>query len=143
MALILFPEKDFFRIFNDVQDYRTILLGRIHEREWYGLVYENSDGATFYCPDLVRKFYLGINTDSINLDLNQFIVHLNHGDLLVTLETIEEVTQVPSPPQHITPLPLTEHMTLMGVRCNEQDRGLWENTTFIVLAIGSNGTSWL
>jgi len=51
-------------------------------------VYDNSDVDTFYCPDLVRKFYLGIDTDSINPDLNQFIVHLDHGDLLVTIETI-------------------------------------------------------
>jgi len=72
----------------------------------------------------VRKFYLGIDTDSINLDLNQFIVHLDHGDLLVTIETIEEITQVPSPPQQIAPLPLIEYMTLMGARCTKQDRGL-------------------
>ena len=99
-------------------------------REWYGLVYDNSDGDTFYCPNLVRKFYLGIDTDSINLDLNQIIVHLDYGDLLVTLETIEEVTQVPSPLQHIARLPLIEYMALMGVRCTEQDRGLQTNTTF-------------
>jgi len=78
----------------------------------------------------VRKFYLGIDTDSINLDLNQFIVQLTHRDLLVTIETIQEVTQVSSPPQHIAPLPLIEYMTLMGVRCTEQDRGLWASIIF-------------
>jgi len=66
-------------------------------------VYDNSDGDTFYCPDLVRSFYLGIDTASINQALNQFTVHLDHGNLLLTIEAIEEVTQVPSPPQHIAP----------------------------------------
>jgi len=77
-------------------------------------VYDNSDVETFYCPDLVRKFYLGMDTNSINLDLNQFIIHLDHGDLLVTIETIQDITQVPSPPQLIAPLALIEYMTLMG-----------------------------
>ena len=89
-----------------------------------------SDVDTFYCPDLVRKFYLAIDTDPINLDLNQFIVHLDRGDLLVTIETIQEVMQVPSPPQHIAPLLLIEYMTLIGARCTEQDRDLWASTTF-------------
>jgi len=92
MAPTIFLEKDFSRILNDIQGYEIVFLDRIRERQWYGLVYENSDGDTFYCPDLVRKFYLGIDTDSIKLDLNQFIVHLYHGDLLVTIETIAEVT---------------------------------------------------
>ena len=61
-------------------------------------MYDNSDADIFYCPDLVRKFYLGIDTNSINLDLNQFIIHLNHKDQLVTIETIHEVTQLSSPP---------------------------------------------
>ena len=98
MAPTIFPEKDFSRILNDVQDYGTIFLDRIWERQWYGLVYDNSAVDIFYCPDLVRKYYLGIDTDSINLDLNQFIVHLDHGDLLVTTETIQDIMQVPSPP---------------------------------------------
>ena len=37
---------------------------------------------------------------------------------------------MPSPPQHIAPFPLHEYMTLMGVRCTKQDRGLRANTTF-------------
>ena len=36
---------------------------------------------------------------TINLEHNKFLVHLDHGDLLVTLEAIEEVTQVPVPAQ--------------------------------------------
>ena len=52
MAPTMFLKKDFSRILNDVQDYGTIFLDRIHERQWYGLVYDNSDGDTFYCPDL-------------------------------------------------------------------------------------------
>ena len=74
MAPTIFPEKDFSRLLSDVQGYGTIFLDRIHERQWYGLVYDNSDGDTFYCPDLVRSFYLGIDTASINQALNQFTV---------------------------------------------------------------------
>ena len=37
------------------------------------------------CLDLVKKFYTGIDTTTINLEHNQFLVHLNHGDLLLTL----------------------------------------------------------
>ena len=80
------------------------------------LVYDNSNVDIFYCQDLVRNFYLGIDTDSINLNLNQFIVHLDHRDLLVTIKTAQDVAQVPSPPQHIAPLPLIKYMTLMGAR---------------------------
>jgi len=130
MALIIFLEKDFFKIFNDVHGYGTVFLDRIRERQWYGLVYDNSDVDTFYYPDLLRKFYLRIDIDFINLDLNQFFVHLDHGDLLVTIETIEEVTQVSAPPQHIASLPLIKYMTLMGVRCTKQDRGLRARPAF-------------
>ena len=49
---------------------------------------------------------------------------------MVTTETIQEVTQMPSPPQHIAPLPLIEYMTLIGTRCTGQDRGLQASTTF-------------
>ena len=89
MAPTIFPS----RLLSDVQGYGTIFLGRIHERQWYGLVYDNSDGDTFYCPDLVRSFYLGIDNASINQSLNQFTVHLDHGNLLLTIEAIEEVTR--------------------------------------------------
>ena len=92
MAPTIFPERDFFRIVNDVQGYGIVFLDRIREKQWYGSVYDNSDGDNFYCPNLVRKFYLGIDIDSINLDFNQFIIHLDHGDLVVTIETIKDVT---------------------------------------------------
>ena len=42
-------------------------------------------------PELVKKFYLRIDAMTINVDLNQFLIHLDHEDLLVTLETIEKV----------------------------------------------------
>ena len=47
MAPTIFPKKKFSRIFNDVQGYGTVLLDRIRERQWYGLVYDNSDVDTF------------------------------------------------------------------------------------------------
>ena len=70
MAPTIFAEKDFSKIFNDIHCYGTVFLDRIRERQWYGLVYNNFDVDIFYCPDLVRKFYLETDTDFINLDLN-------------------------------------------------------------------------
>jgi len=67
-------------------------------------------------PDLVKKFHIEMDMNTIDLDHNQFLVHLDNGDLLVTIEKIEDVTQVPVPPQHVAPLPKIEYMTLMGAR---------------------------
>ena len=52
----------------------------------------NNNGDAFYCPGIVNKFYSGIDTNTIDLDLNQFLVHLEDGNLLVTPATIEEVS---------------------------------------------------
>ena len=130
MAPVFFAEKDFSRIFNNIHGYETVFLDRIRERQWYELVYDNKDLNAYYCPELVKKFYLRIDATAINLDLNQFLIHLDHGDLLITLETIKEVTQIPAPPQHTVPLPLIDYMTLMDARCTKLDRGLRASTTF-------------
>ena len=90
MAPIIFPEKDFSRIFHDVHGYGTVFLDRIRERQWYGLVYDNTDLDAYYCPDLVKQFYLGIDVETIDHD--QFVVHFAHGDLAITRDTIEAVT---------------------------------------------------
>ena len=113
MAPVICAEKDFSRIFNDIHGYGTVFLDRIRKRQWCGLVYNNTDLDTYYCPKLVKKFYLGINATIINLDVNQFLVYLNHRDLLVSLETIEEVTQILAPPLHVASLPLIDYMILM------------------------------
>ena len=101
MAPTIFPEKDFSYIFNDVQGYGTVFLDRIRERQWYGLVYDNTNLDAYYCPDLVKQFYLGIDVETIDHD--QFVVHFDHGDLAVTRDTIEAVTQVPSPLSMLPP----------------------------------------
>ena len=144
MAPVIFPEKDFSRIFSDVHGYDTVFLDRIRERQWYGLVYDNIDLDTYYCPDLVKKICMGINVAAIDHD--HFVVHLDHGDLEVTWVTIEEATQIPSSPQHTAPLPLIDYMTLMGVRCTELDHGVRENTTFRnshCVNVGSNAIFWV
>jgi len=115
MAPSIFLEKDFSWIFNDVNGYGRIFLDRIREQNWYELVYDNSNVDAFYCPDLVKNFYLGIDTTTIDLDHNQFLVHLEHGDLLVTPATIEEVTQIPVSLMHVAPIPFIDYMLLIGV----------------------------
>ena len=40
---MIFPEKDFSRIFSDVHGYGTVFLDQIRERQCYGLVYDNTD----------------------------------------------------------------------------------------------------
>jgi len=72
-----------------------VFLDRIRERQWYGLVYNNTNLYAYYFPDLVKQFYLGI--DVATIDHDHFVVHLDHGDFEVTRDTIEEVTQIPSP----------------------------------------------
>jgi len=130
MASSLFPEKDFSRLLSDLNGYRHIFIDRIRERGWYTLVYDNTDVDMFYCPDLVRKFYTDIDTTSVDLNRNQFLVHLDSGDLLVTIDRIHEVTQLTIPPQHTTPLALIDYMTIMGVQCTELDQDLRASTTF-------------
>ena len=64
----------------------------------YKLVYDNADRDAFYCPDLVAQFYTNIDASTIDNDLHQFIVHFNSGDLVVNINTIDEITQIPCPP---------------------------------------------
>ena len=106
MAPTIFVEKDFSRILTDVNQCDHVFIDRIRERNFYTLVYDNTDFNSFYCPDLVKQFYTSIDASTINLDLNQFVVRFDTGDLLVTIDTIAEVTQIPSLPQHTAPLPL-------------------------------------
>jgi len=68
------------------------------------LVYVNTDLGAYYCPDLVKKNYLGI--DAATIDHDHFVIHLDHGDFEVTRDTIEEVTQIPFSPHHVAPLPI-------------------------------------
>jgi len=59
------------------------------------LVYDNTNLDAYYCPDLVKKFYLGI--DVVTIDHNHFVVHLDHGDFEVTRDTIEAATKFHPP----------------------------------------------
>jgi len=98
-----------------VNRYEHVILDR--ERPWYELVYNNTYIDVFYCPDLIKKFYTRVDMTTINLEHNQFLVHLDHDDLLVTSKAIEEATQVPVPPKHAAPLLLIDYMPLMSARC--------------------------
>ena len=57
-------------------------------------------------------------------------MHFDSGDLVVNVNTIEEITQILCPPQHVAPLPLIGYIFIMGVRCQEKDHGLKASTTF-------------
>ena len=73
---------------------------------------------------------LGINTSTIDLDQNQFLVHLDHGNFLVTPTTLEEVTQILVSPVHAASLPLIVYMLMRVVRCIEVDHDLKASNTF-------------
>jgi len=127
MAPTIFAEKDFSRLFSDVGH---IFLDMIREWNWYTLVYDNSDYEAYYCPELVKLFYANLDQATINLDTHQFTVHLATGDIIVTVDMLEDYTLVPSNPHYSDPLPLIEYMTMMGARFTKQDRGLKASTTF-------------
>ena len=57
-------------------------------------------------------------------------MHLATGDIIITTDMLEDYTQVPNNLHHSEPLPLIEYITIMGVRCTEQHRGLKASTTF-------------
>ena len=114
----------------DIHGYGTIFLDRIRERNWFRLVYDNEDGVAYYCPKLVTQFFTQIDTNTIDLDQQTFIVHFETGDIIVNINTLWIVTHIPCLPQHDTPFPIIEYMTAMGVRCEEKDHGLKANTTF-------------
>jgi len=107
MAPSIFAEKDFARLFSDIHGYGHIFLNRIREWNWYTLVYDNSDHEAYYCPELVKLFYAHIDQASIDFDNHQFTVHLPTGDIIVTVDMLEDYTQVPSNPHHSDPLPLS------------------------------------
>jgi len=130
MAPNLFVEKDYSKIFCDHNGYGHIFIDRIRAWDWYSLVYDNTDNDAFYCPELVTSFYNSIDHASVNFDTYQFTVHMPLGDIFITIPLLEEITHVPSYPQHSDPLPLIDYMTIMGARCTEQDRGLKASTTF-------------
>ena len=78
----------------------------------------------------VKRFYSYINTTTIDLDNHQFTVHFETGDITVTIDMIEDYTQITSSPHHSKLLPLIEYMSIMGAHCTEQDHGLKASTTF-------------
>ena len=43
------------------------------------LVCDNTNLDAYFCAELVKKFYLGIDAMTINQDLYQFLVYLDHG----------------------------------------------------------------
>ena len=47
IAPTIFAEKNFVRIFMDVNNYGTIFLDRIREWNWFGLVYDNEDSNVY------------------------------------------------------------------------------------------------
>ena len=130
MAPIIFAEKDFSRILSDVNGYDYVFLDRIREWNWYNLVYDNSEYEVYYCPELVKIFYANIDQPTIDLETHQFTVHLVNWDIIVSIDMLEDYTQVPNNPHHGDPFLLIEYMTIMGTRCTEQDRGLKVSTTF-------------
>ena len=67
MAPSIFAEKDFSRILSDVNGYEHLFLDRIRERNWYALVYDNSEYEAYYSPELVKKFYSSIDTTTNSL----------------------------------------------------------------------------
>ena len=92
MAPTIFAEKDFSKILTDVNQYGHVFIEKIRERNWYTLVYDNINLDLFYCPDLIKQFCTGIDASTIDLHLNQFVVHFDTRDLLVTIDTIAKVT---------------------------------------------------
>jgi len=130
MAPSIFTEKDFARNFSNIIVYGHIFLDWIREWNWYALVYDNSTHEAYHCPELVKLFYVSIDRASINFDTNQFMVHMPTGDLIITVDMLEDCTQVPSNTHHRDPLPLIDYMIVMGARCTEQDRGLKASTMF-------------
>jgi len=68
MAPSVFAEKDFSKILTDSNEYGHVFLDRIRERNWYALVYDNSEFEAYYCPELVKKFYTCIDTTTIDLN---------------------------------------------------------------------------
>ena len=103
MAPTVFAEKDFSRLFSDLNGYGHVFLDRIREWNWYTLVYDNSEYEAYYCPELVKLFYVNLDQATIDLDTHQFTVHLATRDIIVSIDMLEDYTQVPSNPHHNDP----------------------------------------
>jgi len=58
------------------------------------------------------------------------MVCFESDDLIITVDLIHNVTQLPIPSHHAAPLALINYMPLIGVWCTEMDHGLRANTTF-------------
>jgi len=139
MALSIFAEKDFSRIFSDVNGYGHIFLDQIHEWNWY----DNSDHEAYHYHKLIKLFYTSIDQASINFDTNQFMVHMPTGDIVITLNILEDYTHVPSNPHHRDPLPLIDYMTDRGLAVPSKIGGSKPVLRFaisIALDAGSNAT---
>ena len=92
----------------------------------------------------MKKFFIRIDPSTINLNQNRFVVHFDSGDLIVTLDLIQEVTQLPIPTHHAAPMAFIDYLTLMGIQCMEMDRGLVPALlleTCMTLDIGSSTIS--
>ena len=79
-------------------------------------MYDNSEFDAYYCS-VVKKFYTCIDTTYTNLDHHQFTMYFDTGDIIVTVDMIEDYTQVPSAPQTVSPFPLlsTWQLWVLGV----------------------------
>ena len=55
---------------------------------------------------------------------------MSTGDLVITVDMLEDYNQILSNPHHCDPLPSIDYMTVMGTRCTEQDKGLKTSTMF-------------
>jgi len=86
MTPSIFAEKDFSRILTDVNGYDHVFMDRIRERNWYTLVYDNSEFEAYYFPEIVKRFYSCIDTTTIDLDNHQFTVHFDTRDITVTID---------------------------------------------------------
>jgi len=110
MAPTIFAEKNFARSFTDIHGSCTIFLDHIRERNWFGLVYDNEDGNAYYSPKLVTQFYTQIDTNTIDHDHHNFVVHFESRDIVVSINTLKIVTHVPCPSRHDATLPPIEYM---------------------------------
>ena len=71
------------------------------------------------------------------------MVHMLTGDLVITIDMLEDYTHVPSNPHHRDPLPLIDYMTVMGAAVPSKIGGskpALRLETYIALNAGSNAT---
>ena len=73
---------------------------------------------------------MSIDRSTINLDQNRFVIHFDSGNLIITLDLIQKVTQLLIPIHHIAPMALIDYLPLMDIRCTEMNRGLRTSNTF-------------